>query len=345
MTLFKRVFHQTADGETATPILPETPMQLARVTEVELSLDEELPFGDGDEFAPDEDPAESFDAYLDNDSAPDVPAEPLRLEDPVEVHEALFDDAALPDAVSAQDDTPDMPAPETDTTPDIESLLMRRVIEKSPRVETASEDALSEEAAPVRKAPAMTTPLPTPVVENPVSAVVAEPNDDVPDVIPTTPRPGRSARRVRTRMLGFDPGLGDNRDPFEADTPTGGTPAQTYPVGWMVVVEGPGAGNAFALYNGVSTIGRGEDQTITLDFGDTSISREKHAAVAYDNEQNSFFLGHGGKSNIVRLNERPVLSTEDLNHGDTVRIGETTLRFVALCGAGFAWGPQSHDRS
>ncbi|MEM6939167.1 MAG: FHA domain-containing protein [Pseudomonadota bacterium] len=159
-------------------------------------------------------------------------------------------------------------------------------------------------------------------------------------------RPGRNARRVRTRMLGFDAGLADAvHDPFKKDEDPAQLAARTHPVGWIVVTEGPGQGHAFGLYNGVSTIGRGTDQAVALDFGDTSISREKHAAIAYDDESNSFFLGHGGKSNIVRLNNRPVLSTEDLQHGDEVRLGETTLRFVALCGADFAWGTPSNAKT
>jgi pSer/pThr/pTyr-binding forkhead associated (FHA) protein len=84
-------------------------------------------------------------------------------------------------------------------------------------------------------------------------------------------------------------------------------------------------------------IGRGDDQVIRLDFGDNSISRNNHAAVAYDEEQNKFYIGHGGKSNIIRRNARPVLSTEELHHADLIRIGETTLRFVALCGSDFKW--------
>jgi len=82
-----------------------------------------------------------------------------------------------------------------------------------------------------------------------------------------------------------------------------------------------------------------------LDLGDTSISREQHAAIAYDEEANGFFLGHGGKSNIVRLNGRPVLSTEDLQNGDMIRIGETTLRFVALCGDAFVWEGAGHAQT
>ena len=59
--------------------------------------------------------------------------------------------------------------------------------------------------------------------------------------------------------------------------------------------------------------------------------------VAYDDEQRRFFMGHGGKANLVRLNDMPVLSTEALSDGDTIRIGETTLKFVALCGPDFSW--------
>ena len=92
-----------------------------------------------------------------------------------------------------------------------------------------------------------------------------------------------------------------------------------------------------ALHAGAAQIGRGEDQAISLDFGDTAISRANHAAVAYDSEMNAFYLGHGGKSNIVRLNNKPVLSTEEMRSGDEIRIGETTLRFVAFCGDGFTW--------
>lgn len=183
----------------------------------------------------------------------------------------------------------------------------------------------------------LTDSVPAPA---PSAALAPEPVSET----AASPRPGRGSRRVRTRMLGFDTGDNAAKDVFSKADPSGPAPAQTHPVGWMVVVSGPGVGHWFALFNGVSTIGRAKDQTVGLDFGDTSISREKHAAVAFDDESNAFFLGHGGKSNIVRLNGRPVLSTEDLSHGDVIRIGETGLRFVALCGPEFAWGtPENAD--
>ena len=117
------------------------------------------------------------------------------------------------------------------------------------------------------------------------------------------------------------------------------------PVGWIAVVDGPGRGATFALGNGVSTIGRGAGQSLQLDFGDTSISRENHASLAYDPETRGFYLGHGGKANLVRLNGKPVLSTETLRNGDEIRLGETRLRFVALCGESFDWGDDSPAQS
>ena len=150
-------------------------------------------------------------------------------------------------------------------------------------------------------------------------------------------RSGRNAGRVKTRLLGFQDPTDDAKDIFAAAEEQKQAVEQKFPVGWIVVIDGPGRGHSYTLFNGVSNIGRGEDQAVRLDFGDNSISRNNHAAVAYDDEQGKFFLGHGGKSNLVRLNGKPVLSTEDMDHGDEIRIGETTLKFVALCNPEFTW--------
>ena len=149
--------------------------------------------------------------------------------------------------------------------------------------------------------------------------------------------PKRRAGRVKTRLLGFNKTDAAEVDPIRAAAPSTQSDTPTFPVGWMIVVKGPGRGACFTLGAGASKIGRGEDQPVRLNFGDTSISRDNHAVVAYDNEQRKFFLGHGGKANLVRLNDMPVLATEPLTDADLIRIGETTLRFVALCGPEFSW--------
>lgn len=145
--------------------------------------------------------------------------------------------------------------------------------------------------------------------------------------------PEAAVGRARTRLLGFAPtGV---EDPFEMVGK--GTVDDLFPAGWLVIIAGPGAGHHFAVTSGVTTIGRGTDQGISLSFGDTAISRSNHASVAYDPVDNACYLGHGGKSNIIRLNDRPVLSTETLASGDIIRIGETILRFAAFCGTTFNW--------
>ncbi|SFJ89906.1 FHA domain-containing protein, partial [Jannaschia pohangensis] len=145
-------------------------------------------------------------------------------------------------------------------------------------------------------------------------------------------------RRTKTRLIGFDTSQGDVVDLFK-DAPTGPAPVKTtrFPVGWLMVVDGPGRGESFALSSGLSQIGRGDDQSVQLDFGDAAISRQNHAAIVYDPAERSFLLGQGGKSNIVRLNGTPVISNEPVKTGDTIKIGETTLRLVTMCGKDFDW--------
>ena len=154
--------------------------------------------------------------------------------------------------------------------------------------------------------------------------------------------PARS-RRTKTRLIGFDKSDGDVVDLFNDAPKATPTKSVKFPVGWIVVTEGPGRGESFSLLAGMSQIGRGEDQAIQLDFGDNSISRTNHAAIVYDTDTKEFLLGHGGKSNIVRLNDKPLISNETLKTGDIIRIGETVLRFVALCDKSFNWSDGSTE--
>ena len=147
----------------------------------------------------------------------------------------------------------------------------------------------------------------------------------------------RPTNTNKTRLMGFDTSDGRVTDLFGDDKATTDTGRFQFPVGLVMVVKGPGFGECFAIQPGMSQIGREEGQAIQLDFGDMAISRENHAAIVYDPKEHSFLLGHGGKSNLVRLNGKPVVSTNDLANGDEIEIGETRLRFVALCSKDFNW--------
>ena len=202
--------------------------------------------------------------------------------------------------------------------------------------EAAAEPAPApmHQAAPEASIPPVMPPVAAPAAPRPAMAQSPE-HVEVPK--PAVGRGAGSHGRVKTRLLGFNASMDADVDPMTANEEANAASSTQFPVGWLMVVEGEGRGSAFTLFHGVSTIGRGSDQTVRLDFGDNSISRENHASVAYDPRQKSFFIGHGGKANIVRRNDRPVLSTEELSLGDTITIGETTLRFVPCCGPDFSW--------
>ena len=155
----------------------------------------------------------------------------------------------------------------------------------------------------------------------------------------------RPTNANKTRLMGFDTSDGRVVDLFGEDKATTETGRFQFPVALVMVTKGPGLGESFAIKSGMSQIGRGDDQAVRLDFGDMAISRSNHAAIVYDPTKHTFLLGHGGKSNVVRLNGKPVVSTGDLLNGDEIEIGETRLRFIALCSKEFNWDDQDGDQT
>jgi len=108
-------------------------------------------------------------------------------------------------------------------------------------------------------------------------------------------------------------------------------------VGWLVVVDGPGKGQARPLGYGVNTLGRGGNARVQLDFGDEEISRDGHASVTYDPKGRRFYLQHGGGRNLTYVDDEPVLAPTRIEACQHIVLGRTTFRFVALCGSDFDW--------
>ncbi len=128
-------------------------------------------------------------------------------------------------------------------------------------------------------------------------------------------------------------------NPFSVQTTIGGDvvgPRGARPVvGWLVCIDGPSRGTEWRIHAGYNYIGR-EVGDIHIQ-GDTQISREKHALVAYYAKTRSFFVGPAEGRNIVELNEEPVFNTMALKNYDIITIGATRLMFVGLCGDHFSW--------
>lgn len=108
-------------------------------------------------------------------------------------------------------------------------------------------------------------------------------------------------------------------------------------VGWLVITEGHGRGKAVNIYAGMNSLGRASGQRIRVDFGDSSISGEGAAFITFEPKRRTFHINHGGKANIVYLNDEAVLTPMPLADGNAIAIGETKFRFVQLCGPDFTW--------
>ncbi len=109
------------------------------------------------------------------------------------------------------------------------------------------------------------------------------------------------------------------------------------PVGWLVVVQGPGQGKVVTIGNGSNAIGRDPGERICLDFGDETISRHGHTTITYDPRGKKFYIQHGGGKNLTYVEENPVLLPTELEAFSNIQIGETVLLFVPLCGERFDW--------
>ncbi|MEZ5403902.1 MAG: FHA domain-containing protein [Bryobacteraceae bacterium] len=107
-------------------------------------------------------------------------------------------------------------------------------------------------------------------------------------------------------------------------------------VGWLVCIEGPDRGRDYRLRTEKNFIGR--DPSMDVSVGsDPTVSRVRHAAVAFEPEEKQFWLIPGEASGLVYLNGQVVHSPGVMKHRDVVRLGKTQLMLVALVGEEFQW--------
>ena len=113
------------------------------------------------------------------------------------------------------------------------------------------------------------------------------------------------------------------------------------PVGWLIAVQGPGRGRVATLGIGANSIGRDSAERVPLDYGDQKISRRNHGVITYDPRGRKFYVQPGSGQNLTYVNDEPVLAPRELEPLTHVQLGDTVLRFVPLCGAGFSWDDES----
>jgi pSer/pThr/pTyr-binding forkhead associated (FHA) protein len=94
----------------------------------------------------------------------------------------------------------------------------------------------------------------------------------------------------------------------------------------LVVVEGPGQGSHFPLADAPVSIGR--EDTCTFQVLDPQVSRT-HLRVWRDAAHGGHMAGDYRSGNGVFINNAQVVLDTILNDGDTIRIGQTTLVYLA----------------
>ncbi|EDY17349.1 Forkhead-associated protein [Chthoniobacter flavus Ellin428] len=157
-----------------------------------------------------------------------------------------------------------------------------------------------------------------------------------------TVKPIRSGGEEKTVLFRPSPNRGEGTlfNPLAPRTESGGDSDDPV-VGWLVIVRGPGRGNAVRLGYGWNSIGRDASQRACLDFGDSQISRLNHAKLLYDPRGRKFTLTLGEGTNPTYLRDEALLGPTQLQNGDRMQMGDTELLFVALCGETFDWQDNS----
>ena len=107
-------------------------------------------------------------------------------------------------------------------------------------------------------------------------------------------------------------------------------------VGWLVCIDGPSRGMDYRIQAGYNYIGRGEHMDVCIK-GDMKISRDRHAQLAYDQQERVFFFGPANGKDIIRINGKMVMTPQEIVAYDILTIGSTKLMFVPLCGERFDW--------
>lgn len=106
--------------------------------------------------------------------------------------------------------------------------------------------------------------------------------------------------------------------------------------GWLVCIEGAEKGKDYRIAAKINSIGRSESMDICIK-GDSGISRENHARLAYDGKHNNFHLIPAESVNGIYINDEPVYVPTRLEKGDVIELGESKFKFVPFCDDAFCW--------
>ena len=107
-------------------------------------------------------------------------------------------------------------------------------------------------------------------------------------------------------------------------------------VGWIICIDGKEKGRDYRIHADNNFIGRSDRMDICI-RGDETVSRDNHAIISYDTVDNIYYFSPGDGRAIVRLNDKAIFQTVEINAYDKITIGKSTFIFLPLCGKDFRW--------
>jgi len=149
--------------------------------------------------------------------------------------------------------------------------------------------------------------------------------------------PNRAARFDEEVTEPEDEGVTQTDDGYEVQAPSGKTRVTRPTVGWLVCIHGVCFGVDYRLHANYNRIGRSAALDVNID--DPKFSKKAVAWVGYFQETNTFYVGADSSTNVLYVNDLPLPSgqSQKLAAWDRIRMGDTELIFVPLCGETFTW--------
>ena len=111
----------------------------------------------------------------------------------------------------------------------------------------------------------------------------------------------------------------------------------SFVVGWLVATSGPYKGRSFEIHHGNTTIGRDQgDIKLPLD---SSISRQRHAEIAFDERHCKYYLVARDATNHIYVDDTMLIngSHVELKPYAVVDMGNSSFRFTPFCSEAFQW--------
>lgn len=112
-----------------------------------------------------------------------------------------------------------------------------------------------------------------------------------------------------------------------ADTVAEGLPVVSPTKWWLIVKQGPQAGQQFPLAAGQNILGRSRQHGATIVLTDPKVSR-KHASIVKEGDH--FVLSDIGSRGGTLLKGLPLTGSQPLQDGNEIKIGDTVLVFRQL---------------